>query len=194
MSTYIFGNGGHALEVRALLERNMFVEHKIVFVELAGEGQVPAGAAAIMGIGYPSVRMGIMQRMAERGVRWTTLTGNVLTGPGCEIGEGAFVADGAILTVNARVGRCALLNIGCLIGHGAKIGDCSAVMPGAIVSGDCVIGNAVLLGSGCVILPGVTVGDEAKVGAGAVVTRDVAPGATVVGMPAREVPSCQSLY
>jgi acetyltransferase-like isoleucine patch superfamily enzyme len=41
------------------------------------------------------------------------------------------------------------------------------------------------IGSGAVILAGVTIGARALVGAGAVVTRDVAPGAVVVGSPAR---------
>jgi acetyltransferase-like isoleucine patch superfamily enzyme len=42
------------------------------------------------------------------------------------------------------------------------------------------------IGSGAVILGGVRIGSGALVGAGAVVTADVAPGATVVGVPARE--------
>jgi UDP-2-acetamido-3-amino-2,3-dideoxy-glucuronate N-acetyltransferase len=41
------------------------------------------------------------------------------------------------------------------------------------------------IGSGAVILGGVEIGEHAVVGAGAVVTRDVAPGAVVVGSPAR---------
>jgi acetyltransferase-like isoleucine patch superfamily enzyme len=44
------------------------------------------------------------------------------------------------------------------------------------------------IGSGAVILGDVRIGHGALVGAGAVVTRDVAPGATVVGSPARPRP------
>lgn len=41
------------------------------------------------------------------------------------------------------------------------------------------------IGSGAVILSGIEIGEGALIGAGAVVTRSVAPGATVVGNPAR---------
>jgi UDP-2-acetamido-3-amino-2,3-dideoxy-glucuronate N-acetyltransferase len=41
------------------------------------------------------------------------------------------------------------------------------------------------VGSGAIVLGGVRIGAGALVGAGAVVTRDVAPGAIVVGNPAR---------
>jgi maltose O-acetyltransferase len=47
------------------------------------------------------------------------------------------------------------------------------------------IGADVWIGGGAIILPGVTIGDGAIIGAGSVVTRDVAPGATVMGNPAR---------
>ena len=47
------------------------------------------------------------------------------------------------------------------------------------------IGEEVWIGGGAILLPGMTVGDGAVVGAGAVVTRNVAPGARVVGNPAR---------
>lgn len=47
------------------------------------------------------------------------------------------------------------------------------------------IGADCWIGGGAVVLPGVTVGKGATIGANAVVTRDVAPGATVVGIPAR---------
>ena len=50
-----------------------------------------------------------------------------------------------------------------------------------------VVERGAALGSGVVVMGGVRVGSGALVGAGAVVTHDVAPGATVVGVPARAI-------
>jgi acetyltransferase-like isoleucine patch superfamily enzyme len=52
-----------------------------------------------------------------------------------------------------------------------------------------VVERGATVGSGATILGGVRIGSGATVGAGAVVTRDVAAGTTVVGNPARELPS-----
>lgn len=49
------------------------------------------------------------------------------------------------------------------------------------------IGTGAFIGVHSVIMPGVTVGAQAVVGAGSVVTRDVADGATVAGVPAKEI-------
>ena len=48
-----------------------------------------------------------------------------------------------------------------------------------------VVHQGASLGSGAVIMGGVTIGAGAMIGAGAVVLHDVAPGETVVGIPAR---------
>ena len=45
-----------------------------------------------------------------------------------------------------------------------------------------------VIGSGAQVLGPIEVGEGAKIGANSVVTRDVAPGQTVVGIPAKPVP------
>jgi serine O-acetyltransferase len=49
------------------------------------------------------------------------------------------------------------------------------------------IGDNVFIGAGARVLGGIHVGDGAKIGANAVVVHDVAPGTTVVGIPARPI-------
>jgi maltose O-acetyltransferase len=108
---------------------------------------------------------------------------------------------------NIRLGRGVYLNAGCAILDTAPVRIGQATMLGPQVQIYCAehhkqarkrqagleiarpveIGANVWVGGGAIILGGVRIGDDAIVGAGAVVTRDVAPGATVVGNPARAI-------
>ena len=49
------------------------------------------------------------------------------------------------------------------------------------------IGNNVEFGAHCIAIGDISLGDNAVIAAGAVVTKDVPPGATVAGVPARQI-------
>jgi maltose O-acetyltransferase len=109
---------------------------------------------------------------------------------------------------NIRLGRGVFMNFGCVVLDVVEvsIGDLTQIGPGVqILAADhprdpearrkglefgrpVRIGKNVWIGGAAILLPGVIVGDDAIIGSGSVVTRDVAPGATVVGNPARERP------
>jgi serine O-acetyltransferase len=105
------------------------------------------------------------------------------------------IVTAADIPINSKLGAGLLLPhpTGVVIHPDARIGpDClilSCVTIGTgPIRGVPVLGVHVDVGTGAKILGGVQIGDRAVIGAGAVVLKDVRPGATVVGVPARELP------
>jgi serine O-acetyltransferase len=95
--------------------------------------------------------------------------------PGAAIGGGLYIAHpiGTVIMVN-RIG------VNCSIIAAVTIGMRNEYAFPAI-------GDHVFIGAGARILGAIQVGDGAAIGANAVVIHDVRPGATVVGIPAREL-------
>lgn len=137
---------------------------------------------------------------------------NVVVGPfvnlyGCTIGGETRIGPFVEIQRGARIGARCKIQSHTFICDGVEIGDEVFVGHGALFINDkrpsatnergdlqseadwelmrTVVERGASLGSGAVIMGGVRIGERALVGAGAVVTRDVAPGETVVGVPAR---------
>ena len=113
----------------------------------------------------------------------------VIYGRNLSLGDGVYInADCVVLdTAPVRIGRQTMLGPAVQIycaDHAHGLDERRRGLERALPVN---IGEEVWIGGGAILLPGVTVGDGAIVGAGAVVTRDVAPGARVVGSPARPI-------
>lgn len=145
----------------------------------------------VLGLGGPILR----QRLAARfqgwgGVLTTTMAATAVVGPHVVgVGAGANVMHFTLVAPNARLGEGVLLNAGAAVHHDVEVGNYCEVSPGARLLGRCRLGSHCQVGAMAVVLPDVVVGDNAIIGAGAVVTRNVAAGATVVGIPARPLPT-----
>jgi acetyltransferase EpsM len=134
-------------------------------------------------------RKGIINQAGERGFAFVRLVH-----PSAAVSPSAHVAFGSIISRQVAVGYKAsirnnvIVNRGTTIGHHSIIEAFSTIGPGANLAGRVEVGNGAFIGMGANVLEGRKIGEGAIVGAGAVVTRDVAPGAKVMGVPAREVP------
>lgn len=126
---------------------------------------------------------------------------------GCRIGDRTRIGTFVEIQRGAEIGADCKIQSHTFVCDGVRIGDRVFVGHGVMFVNDKTprilnaagepqgeadwellrieVGDGAAIGSGAVIVGSVTIGPGALVGAGAVVTRDVAPGATVVGVPAR---------
>lgn len=107
---------------------------------------------------------------------------------------------GVDIPITVRIGRRCVLyhSVALVINEAVVIGD-DCVLRHSVTIGNKItkdgettppiVGNRVEFGAGAIIVGPITIGDGAKIGAGSVVTESVAPGATMVGNPAREIRS-----
>jgi bifunctional UDP-N-acetylglucosamine pyrophosphorylase/glucosamine-1-phosphate N-acetyltransferase len=135
---------------------------------------------------------------------FVVLRAGVKIGRDCEVGPFSHLRRGTVLEDGAEVGNFVevknsrlgpqvkakhLSYLGdAVVGRAANIGagTITANFDGR-AKHETRIGEGAFIGSGTVLIAPVSVGDRAVTGAGAVVTRgrDVAPGTTVLGVPAR---------
>jgi sugar O-acyltransferase (sialic acid O-acetyltransferase NeuD family) len=151
-------------------------------------------SAAIVGaVGDPRTREVLMAKAQYAGFSFVAIIHpRVERSRWIEIGEGAVICAGNILTTNIKLGRHVQINLDCTIGHDVVMGDYTTLAPGVHVSGWVQFGERVYVGTGAVIINGtrgkpIIIGNDAIIGAGACVTKSVPSKTIVAGVPARAI-------
>ncbi len=113
----------------------------------------------------------------------------------------ARMVTGIEIHPGATIGRRVFIDhgMGVVIGETAELGDGVTLYQGVTLGGTSLDGGkrhptlkpGVIVGAGAQVLGPIEVGEGARVGANAVVVRPVAPGQTVVGIPARPAGEAQ---
>lgn len=202
----IYGAGGFAREVAWLAEESGFSVRAFVddnpdrWGDLLNEIPVMSleqassrfpQAQMVVAVGAPKTREALSKKAEQLGFKFATLVHpEARRSKWVEIGEGAVITAGNILTTNIRLGKHVQINLNCTIGHDVIMEDYATLAPGVHISGWVYVGRRAYIGTGAVILNGkqgepIVIGEDAVVGAGAVVTKSVLPATTVVGVPAR---------
>ncbi len=123
----------------------------------------------------------LFARLVSHMGRWLT---GVEIHPGAAIGGGFFIDHG----MGVVIGETAEIGNNVTIYHGVTLGGTSPAVNSAAqvdTKRHPTLKDGVIVGSGAQVLGPIVVGENARVGANSLVLKDVAPGATVVGNPAR---------
>jgi sugar O-acyltransferase (sialic acid O-acetyltransferase NeuD family) len=146
------------------------------------------GTALVLGVGLPALKTAIVERVAQLGMPWATVVHPAATvGPNCRIGEGSYVAAGAIVTVNCTIGRFVTVNMHCQVAHDGVLEDLVTLHPDTHLGGNVRVEQGAELGTGSIVTPGLTIGPRAVLGAGCTAVRSLSGHATYVGVPAQPV-------
>jgi sugar O-acyltransferase (sialic acid O-acetyltransferase NeuD family) len=131
----------------------------------------------VVAVGNPHgrARLRIHESLASRGFHPMTIVDPAaIVDPTVEIGVGAQIFAGAIVSSEARLGVQSIVNCGALVEHEAHIGDGVEVGPAAVVLGLAHLDSCVTIGARATVLARTKIGADALVGACAVVG-DVVP-------------------
>lgn len=142
----------------------------------------------ICAIGNPRDRLRVCHGLKARGAQFISLCHpSAIIGSRCTIGEGCIFCPGSVITADVRIGDFVTVNVNSTIGHDAVIGNGCTLSGHVDITGFASLGEGVFLGSHASVLPRAKIGDYAVVGAGSVVLKRVKAGASVMGVPAKQI-------
>lgn len=103
------------------------------------------------------------------------------------LGKSIFISNGVIINAQTEIGNGAIINTGAIVEHECKIGAFAHIAPSAVLTGNVTVGDRTFIGANSVIKQGVKIGNDVIIGAGSVVIRDVPDNKKLVGNPSREI-------
>lgn len=199
----IMGTGGFAREVLCLIadlgkyeEVDCFMESNEAWeTEWKGKSIMgkpvkpqsefnPSKSVATIGVGDTKIRQKIANSLPENTEYITLVHPTAVVSRWVEIGKGAIICAGSILTCNIKIGKHAHFNLQTTVGHDCNIGDFVTTAPSVNISGICNIGHHVYFGTGAGVRQGINICDNVTIGMGAMVVKNIEEAGTYVGMPA----------
>lgn len=204
----VYGAGGAGRGILPLLRRKAKTANaNLVFIDDALPNRIinghnvltwrefldiPAkGRRACLAVSHPAIRSELAKKCTAADVQLlSAIAENVTIMDEVVIGEGACLSPFVTVGPNTQIGKFFHANLYSYVEHDCIVGDFVTFAPGAKCNGSIVIEDQVYVGSGAIIKQGardrpLVIGAKAIIGMGAIVTKDVAPGATVIGNPAR---------
>ena len=109
---------------------------------------------------------------------------SALRAASADLGHGCQLLAVSVVNSGAKLANNVIVNTGAIVEHDCSVGDHVHIATGARLGGGVRVEPGAHIGLGASVLQNLTVGENAIVGAGAAVVTDVAPGTTVMGVPA----------
>lgn len=194
MSAYIFGNGGHAHVIAAILEKKYST---IDFVtpdgdrgtlkekDFLAQAAKHKKASIYLGVGDNAARTRLFALLLKHGLTPAICIGEqTFVAKNAEIGAGAVICPGAIIQARAHLGKNTIVNTLSSVDHDCALGDHGQLTAGVILGGTTKIGKGAFFGIKSATVPNISLGDNVTVMAGSLVTKNFGSNLLLGGYPA----------
>lgn len=191
----LIGGGGHAkvvidavkssknYSIYGIVDPSLKPGGSVLDVKIIGGDDLLAGIfkkgitnafIGIGSIGNCGIRKKIFNNLKDIGFRLPVIIHpNAIVASDVKLGEGTFIAAGAIVNCGTVIGRNAILNTASSVDHDCVLGDFVHVAPGATLSGCVKIGEETHIGTGAAVIQCLNIGIGCIVGAGATVRKNI---------------------
>lgn len=208
MSIRVIGTGGHAKVVLDLLKKIELDQH-CAFISKSNQRDISPLFHAYpfyseekdtiksllsekafwhVAIGEPTVRKDKMHLLEqERQAFITLLHPQSICATQLNIGCGSLILAGAIINLDAHIGKGCILNTAATVDHDCLIEDFVNIGPGVHLAGGVHVGSCTSIGTGAAVTPNITIGSHCVIGAGAVVVSDIPDCSLAIGVPAKVI-------
>lgn len=140
-----------------------------------------------LGIGNNSTRFNLAKKLQAIALPLPTIIDPTSTiSQYAKVGEGAFIAPGAIINARASIGSFCIVNTHAVIEHDCYILEAAHISPNAAVGGTVSIGKRTWVGIGSCIRNNLSIGDDCVIGAGSVVVSNIPDKDLAYGNPAKK--------
>lgn len=90
-----------------------------------------------------------------------------------KLSEGTFVAAGAVINAETKIGKNSIINTSSSVDHDCEIGDFVHIAPGATLSGGVRVGASSHIGTGAKVIQCLNIGKNVFIPAGSLVTENI---------------------
>jgi sugar O-acyltransferase (sialic acid O-acetyltransferase NeuD family) len=174
--------------IECFMEPNEYWQQKEVFgIPVKKQSEFDSSRhKAVIGIGDTLIREKIVKTQLPLDTEYPTIIHpNVKMSKWVQLGRGAVICAGNIITCDIKIGDFAFVNLACTIGHDCIIGNYLNMNPGVNLSGICNIGNHVSIGTNAAVRQGIQICNNVTIGMGANVVKNIVESGTYIGSPAK---------
>lgn len=142
----------------------------------------------IIGIGEPSIRSDLFQKVNGYAYRFATVIHPTsVVSSSSTVGQGVYIGPLSFISSNTVVSDNVLIQPHTLIGHDTRVGFSSVISPHASVAGACKIGERSYIALNATIGEKISIGDDSIIGMASCVNLDIPSEVIAIGCPARVV-------